>query len=124
MSERRIRGPEVREPIDPRTLDDLRAAYYGIPTGEPTSEQVADAMPRLVEAVGVLLRQTGRVCDVCGDDHSRQTSEDVAHEDFAAILRALNLGDHARPTSRHAIVHDEILPAIRGLSPSEGSGTE
>lgn len=99
-------------PLDPRTLDDLRAAYFAVPAGQPSTEQVADAMPRLIEVVGSLLQQTGRVCGVCGEDHSRQTNEDVAHDDFAAILRALGLGDHARPIGRHAIVHEEILPAI------------
>lgn len=37
----------------------------------------------------------------------------VIQHDIAAILRALGLGDHARPVSAHAVVLDEILPAIK-----------
>jgi hypothetical protein len=36
----------------------------------------------------------------------------VIQDDIAAILRALGLGDHARPTSPHLVVLDEIIPTI------------
>lgn len=39
----------------------------------------------------------------------------VAIEDVGAILRALGLGDHARPHSAHAVVHEEIIPEIDRL---------
>lgn len=40
---------------------------------------------------------------------------DVIQDDIAAILRALGLGDHARPVSPHSVVIDEIIPRIEGL---------
>lgn len=36
-------------------------------------------------------------------------------EDLGAILRALDLGDHARPVSPHEVVLAEVLPAIERL---------
>ncbi len=39
-------------------------------------------------------------------------NSDVIQDDIAAILRVLELGDHARPKSCHEIVHEEIIPTI------------
>lgn len=39
----------------------------------------------------------------------------VAQDDLAEILRALGLGDHARPESPHGVVQSKVLPAIRQL---------
>lgn len=39
----------------------------------------------------------------------------LMQDDLTEILRALDLGDHARPNSPHWIVQDEVLPAIRRL---------
>ena len=36
-------------------------------------------------------------------------------DDIAAMLRALGIGDHARFISPHAVVVDEIIPAITAL---------
>jgi len=36
-------------------------------------------------------------------------------DDIALLLRELGLGDHARPVSPHAVMVDEIAPAIRAL---------
>lgn len=102
-------------PLD-RKIDELRAAYMAIPVGYVTPEDVAAAMPNLAQAVEAVLRESGRLCDACGKDHSRENASDVEHDDFALILDALGLGSHARPKSRHAIVHTEILPAIRELT--------
>lgn len=101
--------------MNPRHIDDLRAAYFGIPVGHVTHEQVADGAAPLIEVVGRILRDLGRVCDVCGADHHAADWRDIAHDDIAAILRALDLWDHARPISTHSVVHDEILPTIRRL---------
>lgn len=49
-------------------------------------------------------------CPECGGH------QDLPHDDIAAILLALDLGDHARPISTHAVVHREILPARLGGS--------
>lgn len=105
--------------MNPSHIDDLRAAYFGIPTGEPTAEQLADAAGPLISVVGRILRDLGRVCDVCGGDHHGADWRDIAHDDIAAILRELDLGDHARPISTHAVVHDEILPTIARLTSKE-----
>jgi hypothetical protein len=48
-------------------------------------------------------------CPECGG-HS-----DLPHDDIRAIMLALDISDHARPYSTHAVVHREILPAIRRL---------
>ena len=98
-----------------RALDELRNAYFAVPAGQPSTERIASAMPRLLQAAEQLLRLHGRICDVCGADHHDQDQRDVIHDDIAAILRELDLGDHARPISTHAVVHDEILPSIRLL---------
>lgn len=42
-------------------------------------------------------------------------SIDAIQNDVAELLRTLGLSDHARPVSPHAVVQDEILPAIRRL---------
>jgi hypothetical protein len=44
---------------------------------------------------------------------SVQTEQDVMQDDLAAILRELELGDHARPLSPHQVVRTEVLPMIR-----------
>jgi hypothetical protein len=41
---------------------------------------------------------------------------EVEHEDFGALLRALGLFDGALPKSRHAILHDDVLPKIEKLT--------
>lgn len=45
-----------------------------------------------------------------------KTPTEVQQDDVRAILAALHLGDHARPYSPHAVIHREILPAIRNLA--------
>jgi hypothetical protein len=45
--------------------------------------------------------------------------KDLIFEDLFAILRALGLGDHARPISAHDVVQREILPAIAALTQPE-----
>ena len=44
-----------------------------------------------------------------------QTNDETFTEDVRALAVALGLGDHARPYSAHAVVHRELLPAIRSL---------
>jgi hypothetical protein len=39
----------------------------------------------------------------------------AARDDLAAILRALGLGDHARPISSHEVVVTEVLPRAKHL---------
>jgi hypothetical protein len=46
--------------------------------------------------------------------------EAAFQDDIAAILRSLGISDHARPTSPHNVVLDEILPAIAALRSSGG----
>lgn len=104
----------MTSPTD-RNLDELRDAYFRVPAGQPTHEQVAAAAGPLLQVVERILRESGRICDICGADHHHADWRDVAHDDIAAILRSLDLGDHARPISTHAVVHEEILPAIRNL---------
>jgi hypothetical protein len=43
----------------------------------------------------------------------RQTQ--AIQDDLAELLRELGLGDHARPTSPHQVMVDEIVPAVRAL---------
>jgi len=43
-------------------------------------------------------------------------SSEVMQDDILDILRALNLGDYARPVSPHQVVQDEIIPTIRRLN--------
>lgn len=42
-----------------------------------------------------------------------ETTNDVQQRDVAALLVALGLSDQARPYSLHAVIHRDILPAIR-----------
>ena len=44
-----------------------------------------------------------------------ESSEETFARDVRDLLAALGLGVHARPYSAHAVVHREILPALRGL---------
>jgi hypothetical protein len=50
----------------------------------------------------------------CSQDR-RPSASEVMQDDLLEMLRALGLGDHARPDSPHFVVQDEILPAIRRL---------
>jgi ABC-type antimicrobial peptide transport system ATPase subunit len=43
------------------------------------------------------------------------TDVSVMQDDLAAVLRALGLGDHARPVSPHEVMRREVLPAIERL---------
>jgi hypothetical protein len=47
-------------------------------------------------------------------DHARADGQ-TAQRDLAAILRALDLGDHARMISSHYVVVEEVLPAIEHM---------
>lgn len=40
---------------------------------------------------------------------------DTMQEDIAQALRALDLGDHARPVSPHEVMRYEVVPAIHRL---------
>ena len=102
----------MSNPYD-RALDELRAAYFAVPVGHVTEGDLFDAMPRVMDAARTVLEVTGRICPVCSEYHVTDT--DAAHSDIAAILRALDLGDHARPVSTHVVVREEVLPAIRRL---------
>ena len=44
-----------------------------------------------------------------------QTTEDVQQSDLRSLLLALGLSSHARPYSPHAVIHRDVLPAIRSL---------
>lgn len=48
-------------------------------------------------------------CPECGGH------EDAPHDDLREILLALGISDCARPYSSHAVVHREVLPAIKRL---------
>lgn len=54
-------------------------------------------------------------------DPTTRRDADVAQDDLAAILRALGVGDHARPQSPHEVVWQEVLPAIERLRVSAGA---
>lgn len=57
-------------------------------------------------------------CPECGHYHGTwEACETIGAmmDDIAAILRAVELGDHARPVSAHRVVRDEIIPAIERL---------
>lgn len=43
------------------------------------------------------------------------TAGEVFADDVRALLVALGLGTHARPYSAHAVIHREVLPALRAL---------
>ena len=43
---------------------------------------------------------------------SSATDMSVMQDDLAALLRALALGDYARPTSPHQVMVDEAIPAV------------
>jgi len=45
-----------------------------------------------------------------------QTAVEIQHLDLLDLLTALGLGTHARPYSMHAVIHRDILPAIRALT--------
>ena len=38
--------------------------------------------------------------------------QSVMQDDLAALLRALDISDHARPTSPHHVMVDEVIPAV------------
>lgn len=59
--------------------------------------------------------EPGRVssCPECGEEHASDLS--VQHNDLVAIMAALGISDYARPYSSHAVVHREVLPAIKQL---------
>lgn len=44
-----------------------------------------------------------------------RSSDEVYHDDVLALLGALDLGTYARPQSPHAVMQDEVLPAVRRL---------
>lgn len=46
-------------------------------------------------------------------------SDEAIQDDVAAICRALGLGDHARSSSAHVVIHEEIIPAIQRLRTPE-----
>jgi len=46
---------------------------------------------------------------------NQRTAADVYQDDVLALLEALDLGTHARPKSPHAVVQDEVLPAIKQM---------
>lgn len=74
---------------------------------EGHSEELVAAFGRDIRRVEV----EARAEVVRADSHEK----DLIFEDLSAILRALGLGDHARPISAHDVVQREILPAIQGL---------
>ena len=43
------------------------------------------------------------------------SNEELIQDDVLLILRALGLGDHARPYSCHKVIIDEVLPAIEKI---------
>jgi hypothetical protein len=45
-------------------------------------------------------------------------------DDLAAILRALGVGDHARPYSPHEVVHRDVLPAIELLNAAHATAMQ
>ena len=104
----------MSNPYD-EALDELRGAYFDVPAGFVTDKDLAESMPRLLKATQKVLELTNRMCPVCTEYHF--DSQDAAHSDLAAILRELGLGDYARPISSHAVVREEVLPAIRRLKP-------
>jgi hypothetical protein len=44
-----------------------------------------------------------------------QPSDEVFLRDVMDLCAALGIGIHARPYSAHAVIHREVLPAIKGL---------
>lgn len=46
------------------------------------------------------------------------SSDEAMQDDMAELLRILKLGDHARPQTPHAVMRDEIIPAVRRLADS------
>ena len=57
------------------------------------------------------------IVDRSDDQHEapRATDAEVMLDDIACVLRALGLGDHARPYSPHLVFQDEIMPAVKLL---------
>lgn len=44
-----------------------------------------------------------------------RTDIELMQNDVAELLRALGLGDHARPISCHDVIQEEILPSLREI---------
>ena len=54
--------------------------------------------------------ENGAAMGLC---HSPLSAQDAMQDDMAELLRALGLGDHARPESPHEVMRKEIIPALR-----------
>jgi hypothetical protein len=64
-------------------LRSLHEAYYSIPAGEPTTEQVMERLPALYEAVQAVLDQSAKISGllfVVTDAMSRKVTVHVATE--------------------------------------------
>lgn len=55
-------------------------------------------------------------CDGSVEYRHLSPSMDAFQSDVADLLRALGLGDHARPVAPHSVVQGEIVPAIKSLA--------
>ena len=75
-----------------------------------------DEVARNIEQIGAMC-----ACDVHEAHPSSEcvpygmAEAEIVYGDVRAILRALDLGEHARPYSAHAVIHREVLPAISAL---------
>jgi hypothetical protein len=56
-----------------------------------------------------------RVAALKADLAAARQQLDQVHDDLVAILRALEIGGHARPISSHEVVVTEVLPAIEKM---------
>lgn len=56
------------------------------------------------------------VCPTCFS-----TAGDVMQDDMTQLMLALGIGVHARPCSPHAVMVNEIIPAVRRLAGTIGA---
>lgn len=127
------RDQKVNEAMeDVELVDELLVGYaslWGDSPSEIARVDRARAVVRRLAAVSAPApdRQKAAQCPACGvacfvdvggalcDYRTMRFHACAVQDDIAAILRALGLSDHARPVSAHAVVRDEILPAIAAL---------
>lgn len=112
---------QLREKHGVRALNDElrhpRPAAVSAPAGEATVDRAKAAQCPACGAA-CFVDVGGALCDY----RTALFHACAIQEDVAAILRALGLSDHARPVSAHAVVHDEILPAIAALRQGSHAG--
>ncbi|MCA1572899.1 MAG: hypothetical protein LC798_21940 [Chloroflexi bacterium] len=75
-------------------FEELRAAYFKVPAGEPSTERLLDAMPRLLRAVNVILDRYGGLYHALDNAQRRGYPIHVATR--STCQEHIEAGDHER----------------------------